>query len=306
MHMRTTLTTALLIASTLLCTGANAAPTVDELAAVLWRYNDAAQTDLPIPNVAQLEALAQGKTVHLRERLAVSADNPDTDKSQRLRVVGYQLVHRPRLLVWLATLHAGTTHEPRLLEHRVRVNEDRSSTWYQHLNAPWPVRNRHWVIRSGKNVAVAEDTQDLAWEHRWTLEPRGRDIALNLMIENTFDALNERDFEHTIYLSENAGAWTMFEVEEDVTLVATHTTADMGGWIPDRWVAGFVARQLSSVLRELEDKADTIHEHYDQDDPVQNGHGQPISREQLSDARRRFAQSRERAASAPGSPAPHR
>ncbi|MEO1573926.1 MAG: hypothetical protein AAFU65_03110 [Pseudomonadota bacterium] len=304
MHLRTALIAGVALLSTLLTAGAAAAPSVDELAAVLWRYNDAAETPLPIPTVEQFEALARGETVHLRERL--DAPGSDTAKSKRARVVGFQLVNRPRLLVWLATLHAGTTHEPRLLEHRVSVNNDDSSTWYQHLDTPWPVRNRHWVIRSGKNVAVADQTQDLAWEHRWTLEPRGRDIALNLMIEERFERLEERDYKRTIYLDENAGAWTMFAIEDDVTLVATHTTADMGGWLPERWVAGFVARQLRSVLRDLEAKADRIHEHYDPDDPVHNGRGRPITREQLSDARRRFRLSRERAASAPIDLAPHR
>ena len=286
----------------LLCwpTFSAAQPTVDELAAVLWRYNDVTDIDLPIPSNDQFEALLRGDTVPMRERLPVPGETgTDGRPSDRIRVVGFQLVQRPRLPVWLATLNAGTTHETRLLEHRLRVNEDRSSTWYQHLNAPWPVRNRHWVIRSGKNVGVANATQGLAWEHRWALEPSGRDMALNLMLGDTMEGFDERDFERTIYLKENAGAWTMFAVDDDVTLVVTSTIADMGGWIPDRWVAGFVSRQLRTVLRSLKDKSDQVHEHYDPTDPVHDGYGQPITREALSDVRRRFRLSRERAASAP-------
>lgn len=287
----------LIVLAIMASASACAAPSVDELAAVLWRYNEAAQHALPIPDNDSLTRIAAGDMVHLREKL--DQEEADGDQVSRLRVVGFQVVERPRLLVWLATLYSETQHDSRLLEHRVGMNAHGSSVWYQHLNTPWPVRNRHWVIHNSKNTALADATQGLVWEHRWRLADGGRDIALNLILDNTFEHLDEKDYEGTIYLNENVGAWTMFEVDAHTTLVVAHTMADMGGWIPDRWVASFARRQLGGVLRTLAPKSDRIHERYKDDKPVFDGFGRPISSERIADLRRRLRISQDRAASAP-------
>ncbi|MEM6639048.1 MAG: hypothetical protein AAF610_04020 [Pseudomonadota bacterium] len=256
----------------------------DDIASALTVYNRSATTAIPVLNDDTLAALARGDTVSVREALAASKE----DETLRVRVVGMQLVPRPRLLVWLATLFVETQHEPRLTEHRLQVNADRSATWYQYLDAPWPMRNRHWVIRSGKNPAIAQQTDGLAWQHEWALEPDGPDIAMELLRSETVSDLNERDGRKAIYLPENAGAWTMFDLGGDNTLVVTYTMADMGGWIPDRLVTRFVTRQLRDVLSKLAKRADTIHERYDPSDPVLDGYGVAIDRAQMNKAVRRI------------------
>lgn len=271
-------------------------PTSEELAAVLLRYNEASDDDLPLPSPAQFEELLDGEMVDLRERTPIS--DWQGKPQDRIRVVGYKLVARPRLLVWLATLNVDTQHSRRMTEHLLEDDTSGASVWYQHLNTPWPVRNRHWVISNTKNKAIASETQGLVWEHRWSLTDQGQDIALNLLLGGEVDGLDEKDADSSIYLTVNQGAWTMFAVNDEVTLVAAHTVADMGGWIPERWVASFVSRQLGGVLKKLPARADIVHEQYSGEHVVFDGTGAPINLQQAHDIRRQFHLSQERSASA--------
>lgn len=276
--------------------GAAGGPTVDELAAVIWRYNEVIDDDLPLPDAEQLTQLLAGGMVDIRDRTPI--EDWRGEPQDRIRVVGYQLIDRPRLLVWLATLNVSTEHSDRMTEHQLSDDDAGGSVWYQHLNTPWPVRNRHWVISNTKNTDVTQATQGLVWEHRWQLSERGEDQALNLLLNNSVEGLGERDYQKSIYLTVNEGAWTMFEVNEQMTLVAAHTTADLGGWIPERWVTGFVAKQLGGVLKNLKEKSDTVHDDYSGDQPVFDGWGKPISPRQAADVRRLFHLSLERSAQA--------
>jgi hypothetical protein len=273
-----------------------AAPSVDELAAVIWRYNESVENDLPLPDAEQLERLLAGEMVDIRDRTPI--EDWRGKPQDKLRVVGYKLVERPRLLVWLATLNVTTEHSRRMREYQLSDDGAGGSVWYQHLNTPWPVRNRHWVIANRKNTELAEATQGLVWEHRWDLAERGKDEALNLLLDKKLEGLGEKDFDKSIYLTVNEGAWTMFAVNEQTTLVAAHTTADMGGWIPERWVSGFVAKQLGSVLANLTTRADTVHDDYSGEQTVFDGWGRPITPRHAADVRRRYHLSQERSAKA--------
>lgn len=283
--------------------GAAAGPSVDELAAVIWRYNEAVDNDLPLPDTEQMERLLSGEMVDIRDRTPI--EDWRGEPQDRLRVVGYKLIERPRLLVWLATLNVTTQHAKRMTEHQVSDDNVGGSIWYQHLNTPWPVRNRHWVITNSKNTEVARDTQGLVWEHRWDLAERGKDQAFNLLLNGEVEGLKEKDFDKSIYLTVNEGAWTMFEVNDQVTLVAAHTSADMGGWIPERWVSGFIAKQLGNVLAGLIAKSDTVHEDYSGEKIVFDGWGKPITPRHAADVRRLFHLSQERSARAQDDHAQH-
>ena len=81
----------------------------------------------------------------------------------------------------------------------------------------------------------------------------------------------------------------MFGLDEDTTLVAAHTAAVMGGWIPESWVARFVGRQLSSVLRNLESVAERVHERYTAGYPIFTGSGERITPAMAVQERDRYA-----------------
>lgn len=250
------------------------------------QYNALSQSPLPFPDSDALEQISAGKHVIVRERKSMTRS--DGTSHDGVRVIGYQLVHRPRLLVWLAALDVGTQHSNRLVEHLLEFDDRGGSLWYQFLNTPWPVRNRHWVIRNTKSVAVAHSSDERIWEHNWRLEDDGASIAGNVLRAGQVIGLQEQDGAAAIYLSINRGAWTMFQIDDDTTLVAAHTAADLGGWIPESWVARFVARQLGSVLANLEVRSDDIHERYTGRYPIFSGAGTRLTPDMAVEERARY------------------
>ncbi|MFK8028644.1 MAG: hypothetical protein AB8G18_00240 [Gammaproteobacteria bacterium] len=263
-------------------------PTIEKLTSALLEYNQVSDTVLPVPSNEELETIILGDMINLRQRTSIVTGGQSQDT---IRVVAYQLVERPRLLVWLATLNPTTQHTKRLDEYLVDIDESGSSIWYQHLDTPWPVSNRHWVISNVKDTQIARDTNDLVWEHNWRLTERGEAIAFNLLVNNKVKNLDASNYEKAIYLPANRGAWTMFSITDDVTLVAAQTTADMGGWIPDSWVANFASRQLSGVLPKLANKADRIHKDYTGETVVFTGAGVAISVEDAVRAQQHYRRS---------------
>lgn len=246
------------------------------------RYNEHEDIDLPQPSQRQLDQIVQGSVVKYRLRYSIEQENGK--QRQRIRIVGYRLVEQPRMLVWLAALDVGTRHSSRLTEHRVAGDEIGGSAWYQFLHLPWPVKDRHWVIRSHKNTSLAAATQGAVWEHAWSLEDNGPDLALQLLKDRAVSGLKPRDGRGAIYMPVNKGGWTMISVNAKQTFVVAHVTSNLGGWIPDGLVASFVSNQLESMLNGLEPRSLTIDEQYDVSYPVFTGDGQLITREMASAA----------------------
>ena len=93
----------------------------------LENYNLLAPVALPMPDASQLELIARGYNVHIKERTAI--DQADGKREDRIRVVGYKIVKRPRLLVWLATLDFDTNHSERLTEYHIENDDAGGSLW---------------------------------------------------------------------------------------------------------------------------------------------------------------------------------
>ena len=195
------------------------------------------------------------------------------------------MIERPRLLVWLAALNIGTQHAKRLTEHVMQFDDSGGSVWYQHLNLPWPLKNRHWIIRNEKRTGLTEATGGQVWEHAWRLDERGQPAAVALLADGEVDGLSARDGRKALYLPVNRGGWTMFELDSGRTLVAIHVMTVMGGWIPDRLVANMASDQLEDMLTKLEPRADAIHERYDTSYPIFTGDARRITREMARAAR---------------------
>lgn len=254
----------------------------------LENYNLLAPVALPMPDASQLELIARGYNVHIKERTAI--DQADGKREDRIRVVGYKIVKRPRLLVWLATLDFDTNHSERLTEHHIENDDAGGSLWYQYLDTPWPVRNRHWVIRNAKNIELEKASEGLVWEHRWNLAPGGLNLTQSILRQGELGGLSKSDADKAIYLTVNRGAWTMMAIDEQNTLVVVHTIAVMGGWIPESWVASFVNKQLGDVLSNLEKRSDAIVDNYTGTYPIFTGSGKKITQEMAKKSRSEFLQ----------------
>ena len=250
---------------------------------VLEQYNALSDMRLPMPGPDDAKAIAAGRVVKLRERMEMMSAATN-ERDQRIRVVGYRLIERPRLLVWLAALDVGTEHSDRLTEHLL-MNDDRGgSLWYQHLHLYWPIKNRHWTIVNRKSVELADSTNGMVWEHAWQLAPEGREIAMDLLENREVDGLTDNRARRAIYLPVNRGAWTMFELGDGLTLVASHATVELGGFIPDSFVASYVGRQLTKMLDGLVSRSDVMDREYDTSYTIYTGAGEVITKRMAEEA----------------------
>ena len=253
------------------------------LASAIETYNAYQEVDLPELSDRDLRALAEGSVVKSRERRRIS-DSRGKEKD-RIRIVGYRIYESPRVLVWLAALGDGTRLSKRLTEHFIEADTRGGKRWYQYLRLPWPMKDRHWVVLSGKDLDLSSATGGFAWEHAWHLDDDGEETALRLLANGEVEGVTAKQGTKAVYVPVNRGGWVMFELDERRVLVAAHVTSVLGGWIPDRLVARFVSAQLDSVLTKLEREASTIHDRYDGSFPIRTGDGAIITPEMAKAAK---------------------
>lgn len=117
---------------------------------------------------------------------------------------------------------------------------------YQHLDLPWPVTDRHWVLEIKNNVVMAKSSQDRIWERVWDLTtesdiPTGRPEA--------------------IWSPINDGGWFLVDACGG-TLVIYHARSVIGGSVPREAVTRWAMLTLDSLLHTTIDRAEGIHTHY--------------------------------------------
>ncbi|MEM9171532.1 MAG: hypothetical protein AAGA84_02385 [Pseudomonadota bacterium] len=211
-------------------------------------------------DTASFDKLMQGQTVNRKISMTLSGAS-DGDNSIT-RVVGYRLIDKPREPLWLTALAVDGGFSKRLTEHFVRMHDNGGACWYQHVDMPWPLKDRHWLVRSDKNLSVAQHTDNRLWEHFWRLVPDAKTEIDALYAKGNVSGLTQKQKEKSVMLPLNNGAWVMGLVNPNRTLVMVHATLDMGGIIPD----GFVARQsrinLTRTLTKIEQDADSAWARY--------------------------------------------
>jgi len=193
-----------------------------------------------------------------------------------MRVAGMQVVDAPRLLVWVSLLGESDELSGKV-KRTVLANKPAGAyVTYQHMDLPWPFKDRQWVILSEKNLALADETADRIWEHRWSLVSHAEDVLEIAYVEGHISGVTRQQLDGSVYLAANRGAWILFDLGHERTLVATYLDVDLGGRLPGAVVRSFTKRQLKSELQALaSSRADST---YNEQPIVHDGHGLPISR----------------------------
>jgi hypothetical protein len=244
-------------------------------------YNEHQALALPLPDVKALTELISGGNITLSDRIRSTGGEDD-----QIRVVGYRLYQRPRTVVWVSALYKQLNPDGYIIEH-FTPGEAGSYRLYQYLPMPWPIKDRHWTISVDKALGMAQSTQDQIWEHHWKLTPNGKSRMHSLVAKGLIPRLDEKQFLKAVYLPRNQGGWTVFEVTEDVTLLASHVSTVLSGWIPDGFIAAYTRRRVDNMMSEIDRFAATIDRSYDAEHfLVFSGSGEPIYAEALrSEAR---------------------
>jgi hypothetical protein len=251
----------------------------DLVLSAIAKYN--AVTDFPLPELDadKMDDLLAGDVVRLRWKQPVPGTGVEGEEPrERHRVVALYLIDLPRLNVWLSAMDPHLIASERITEVRVDDDGAGKATWYQHMDLPWPVENRHWVILVRKNTETCQATDGLVWEQPWYLVEDGQRIAEELAASGRANGISLDEARDSVYLQANTGAWAMFSLAPDLTLLTYQVTVVMGGLLPEALTARFASRELDSLCRTVERNARTIGEHYVAGhDPVLGGDGLPIS-----------------------------
>ena len=243
-----------------------------EIVGLIELYNDsaAATLSLPDPTSEQLERLVAGDVVAFRDRMPIGAD-----ADMAYRVVALAMVPEDRLRLWVATLGSAEQNAKRMVEVKLEQLEGGAAVWYQFVNLPWPIADRHWTIRSQARKGVAAAT-GAWWEHGWTLADGGRERAREHVAGGHAADLELRQFDRAVYLPMNEGGWLMARLADGGTLVAVHATAELGGGLPDSWVARYVSRQLRKLVVKIRERAANAEGIVAASSTIYSGYGEQI------------------------------
>jgi hypothetical protein len=238
-------------------------------------YDSVSKFPLPALDDDRLTELLDGEVVRFQEKWKL----PDSDEEskERHRVLAFRLVQAPRQLVWLSTLDEHFSLNDRITEVRITEDSGGGATWYQFMDLPWPVANRHWIIRLEKGVDVAAKTSGRAWEQSWHLVANGESTAVALAESGKTNGLSVGHVRGARYLDANDGAWALFALRDDLTLIAYNLTITLGGLIPEGMAAHFAMSALEELLDRIAVNTKLVPTHYvDGHGPIYAGDGTPI------------------------------
>ncbi len=169
-----------------------------------------------------------------------------------------------------------------MIEIPLGIDASGGASWYQYLDLPWPAVDRQWLIQTGKRLSLAEQSDNLLWEHQWGLQAEGQTLSRSLGALGKLPGVSERQLRKAVYVPANTGGWVMAAIDDTSTLVIVHATAELGGRLPDALVARFVNRQFRRVLSRLQERAEFAEESLRDSSMLFTGNGKRITPEMLS------------------------
>ena len=247
-------------------------PHVD-LSIVLEQLPDDGYSAPPALSTDELDLLLAGEAVI---KVPVETEGDAGDEISEFGIFGLKIMEAPRLLVWSTVMGAASDPPARLTRAYLSRLPQGAYIRYQHVNLPWPVRDRHWVVLCEKNLDLADSSNGLIWQHRWTLHKDGPQLLLDAHAHGRIEGLSLKDLEESIYLPANRGAWTLADLGGGRTLIIGYFDATFGGLLPKILVRTFTRRQMRAGLKLIQDLANRVHLEYDGETQIHDGYGQPI------------------------------
>lgn len=213
-------------------------------------------------------------------KVLTSPHESQVEDDDNFGVLAMKIVEAPRLLVWLALISDSQELDGRFTRAILSKGPTGSTVRYQHINLPWPVRDRHWVIQVRNNVDIAHTSDGRIWERQWQLHARGRQLIDAAYSDGTIVGITPRGLAKSIYLPTNSGSWTLLDLGQNQTLVAAFVDVRLGGLIPDALVRSYVKRELRDGFALLDDVIERAHTNPDGPSPIYDGRGRPISKQE--------------------------
>ena len=229
----------------------------------LQRYNADANQPLKDLSGHQLKELQNGNVV------------VTMDKSDRgWRASGLIAIKKSKKEIWVASRDQCRSQQKSTFEYVVDDYGGGSEDWYGLIELPWPLQNRHWMIRTKPNLKLARKTQDRIWERYWNLVDKAESKIQTKRKEGELPA----HAKEAIFTPENAGAWFVIAIDSKTTILGYQVTTSVGGVIPDKVMMQFVSTTIDEMLIDMRGKTESIKDHYISPHTILfGGDGKPIS-----------------------------
>ncbi len=228
---------------------------------------------LPPLSPDELDLLRSGEPVI---KVPEATEEDAGDDISEFGIFGLKIVDAPRLLVWSTVMGAASDPPARLTRAYFSRLPQGAYVRYQHVNLPWPIKDRHWVILCEKNLELADSSNGLIWQHHWSLHNDGPQLVLDAHADGLITGLSRQDLDKSVYIPANRGAWTLADLGGDKTLVIGYFDAALGGLLPKMLVRSFTKRQMRAGLKLVQDLTNEVHLEYDGEPQIHDGYGQAI------------------------------
>ena len=246
-----------------------ASPSAGDISNAIQRFNLFATEPIPVVDNDMAERLNKGEIVKF-------IDQPNGENAPR-RAGGMILVDASLQATWLACQDPHFNQQSSTRELRLTLHPPDVAQWYGFIDLPWPISDRHWVVKAWNNHVLAKETNNQTWEHPWTLLPYPSEQVKEHVENGEIEGVETSDLADAIYTPVNHGAWFVIGVQEQ-SILGYHATTIVGGDIPERLLTHYVYLGLDEMLTPISHRAkQVIPSHYGPNHPlITGGDGKPI------------------------------
>ena len=158
-------------------------------------------------------------------------------------VAGYAVLKATQAQAWLSLTDDQLSDDVSgLTEISLEGHWSHPKTLYQRVDLPWPVEDRHWVLKLTNNVALAKSNG--VWERVWVLD--------NDRLPEAKPKTDAVAFDASTAMAVNKGSWTLIPLENGETFGVYQVWADLGGNIPAEAAEAYTRSTLLGFVRGVE------------------------------------------------------
>lgn len=208
----------------------------------------------PVPTTAVLKDAAAGRV----GRISLGENG----------VAGFAVLEASQAQVWLSLTDDRLSEDVAgLTEIAIEGSWSKPKVLYQRVDLPWPVDDRHWVLRLANNTGLAQACG--VWERSWKLA--------NDRLAESRERTDATAFDTSVTMSQNKGSWTLIPLDTGETFGVYQVWVDLGGNIPAEAAEAYTRSSLLGFVRGVEAHVPDIRARYGAGcTPQPGGDGMPI------------------------------
>ena len=249
-----------------------AIPSHESIQKTISSFNTLSDTKIPTLNEKQRQKLLKGEVVSL-----VQKGGSDGGQVSAGKAVAFYISDLPKEQLWISFQDPHFQVQESTIEALYKSNGTDKLEWYGYIDLPWPLTDRHWLVRVWNNHKMAEESNNAMWEHPWRLIPEGKTLCADMVAQGKVQKVSTSNYNSAIYLPDSQGVWAMMDMEGS-TLLAYSATATVGGAIPESLMMKYLLSGLDSFMKDGEKRArEVVPQHYKAShEPIYGGDGIPV------------------------------